>query len=146
MKIENKKPIISAVIIIALLLILFNAEKITGQSVKVEKARISLSNNEQKWVESPGSEDVIVSAGSYIYVKVTPAKNNKRVFIYDSRGSSKAGTFQTSCSEFKGSNCVVSGAKYKIPTDSWADGVYTIKIAGVEGKAEFTLKNSKFGG
>lgn len=87
-----------------------------------------------------------MDAGNLIYVKVTPSYNNKRVFIYDSKHSSKTGAFETKCLERKVSKCLSSLATYKIPVDLWANGVYTIKVAGVSGKADFTLQNSMYGG
>jgi len=83
-----------------------------------------------------------------LYVKLKPAENNKRVFIYDSRHSSKASNFETKCfeKEGSGSKCLSSLAIYKTPVDKWANGVYTVKIAGVSGKAEFTLQGSNDGG
>jgi len=90
--------------------------------------------------------DIIIQAGNYIYVKITPADNDKRVFIYDPRRSSKAGTFQTKCFETNIDKCKSSIALYKTPKDSWLNGVYTVKIAGVSGKAEFTLQDSTYGG
>lgn len=139
---------VSAVVVFLFLVILFNFERITGSSVRVESPVISLSTDGDRFFDDPNGNTVTVDAGNLVYVKVTPAKNNKRVFIYDSKSSSKAGTFETKCYERKvdGSRCTSSLATYKIPVDLWMNGVYTVKVAGVSGKAEFTLQNSNYGG
>ncbi len=125
---------------------MFNFEKVTGSAVKSSSPKIYLSTDGERFFESPVGNEVTVDAGSMIYVKLKPAESNKRVFIYDSRYASKAGTFETKCLERKGSKCLSSLATYKTSVDSWMDGVYTVKVSGVSGKAEFTLQNSLYGG
>ena len=139
---------ISAVAVFLFAILLFNFEKITGSAVKMSSPAISLSSDGEIFFENPKGNTVTVDAGSMLYVKLSPAENNKRIFIYDSRHSSRAGTFETNCLERKGSGskCTSSLATYKTPVDVWANGVYTIKVAGVSGKAEFTLQNSNYGG
>ncbi len=138
----------SAGIVLLLAIFLFNFEKITGAAVRVENPVISLSTDGERFFDRPIGNTVTIDAGSVLYVKVFPAENNKRVFIYDSRHSSKASNFETKCYERKGSGsrCTSSLATYKTPTDGWANGVYTVKVAGVSGKAEFTLQDSTYGG
>lgn len=143
--IANKKILISAVIVLFLALLAFNLEKITGSTIQFEKIKISLSQDGVNFIENPTGNDLILTAGNLLYVKLQPAKDNKRVFIYDPRHSSKASTFETKCLEKSGSNCLSSLAVYKTPVDQWMDGVYTVKIAGVSGKAEFIFENSKYG-
>lgn len=138
----------SAGIVLLLAIFLFNFEKITGAAVRIENSVISLSIDRERFFDHPIGNTVTIDAGSVLYIKVSPAKDNKRVFIYDSRHSSRAGTFETKCFERKGSGsrCTTSLATYKTPVDTWANGVYTVKVAGVSGKAEFTLQNSNYGG
>ena len=137
---------ISAVAVFLFAILLFNFEKITGSAVKMSSPAISLSSDGEIFFENPKGNTVTVDAGSMLYVKLSPAENNKRVFIYDPRYSSKAGTFVTECHERKGSKCLSSLASYKTSVDGWTDGVYTVKVSGVSGKAEFTLQNSNYGG
>jgi len=115
-------------------------------AVNTQKTTISLSTDGERFTDNPIGNDVEVRAGNLIYVKLTPQNNNKRVFLYDPRHSSKAGTFETKCFEMINNKCVSSLAVYKTPTDTWMNGVYTVKAAGVSGKAEFTLQDSKYGG
>ncbi len=132
--------------VLLFLIVLFNFERITGSAVQIENARISLSTDGERFFDNPRGNAVTADAGNIIYVKITPAGNNKRVFIYDSRHSSKAGSFETKCLERRGIICTSSLAVYKIPVDLWMNGVYTVKVSGVSGKAEFTLQNSNYGG
>ena len=136
----------SAIVVFLFLIIIFNFERITGSAVRIENAIISLSAEGERFFDNPSGNAVTLDAGNLIYVKVTPAENNRRVFIYDSKHSSKAGTFETKCLERSGSRCLSSLAAYKLPVDLWLNGVYTVKVAGVSGKAEFTLQNSNYGG
>jgi len=137
---------VPVIMVLLFLIVLFNFERITGSAVQVKKIVISLSADGERFFDNPSGNAVTVDAGNLIYVKVTPAGNNKRVFIYDSRHSSKAGSFETKCLERKGIICTSSLAVYKTPVDLWTDGVYTVKVSGVSGKAEFTLQNSNYGG
>ena len=126
--------------------IMFNFEGITGSVINTQKTTISLSTDGERFTDNPIGNDVEVRAGNLIYVKLTPQNNNKRVFLYDPRHSSKAGNFETRCYEQKDTRCISSLAVYKTPVDLWMNGVYTLKIAGVSGKAEFTLQDSSYGG
>lgn len=143
-KLPNKKIIISAVIVLLFTLIAFNFEKITGSAIRTSKTTIYLSDDGETFIANPNGNELVLSAGDMLYIKIKPAANNKRVFIYDPRHSSKAGTFETKCFERSGITCTSSLAVYKTPVDQWMNGVYTIKIAGVSGKAEFTLENSRY--
>ena len=136
--------IISAVAVFLFAILLFNFEKVTGSAVKMSNPTISLSSDGEKFFENPKGNTVTLDAGSMLYVKLIPAENNKRIFIYDPRYSSKAGTFVTECNERKGSRCLSSLASYKTSVDSWMEGVYTVKVSGVAGKAEFTLQDSGY--
>lgn len=141
----NKKVIISAIVVILCSIVAFNFERITGSAVFSAKSVISLSRDGVNFIDNPRYNDLVISAGDMIYVKLVPASNNKRVFIYDPRHSSKASTFETKCLDRIGSRCVSSLAVYKTPVDLWVDGTYTIKIAGVSGKAEFAFENPRGG-
>lgn len=136
--------IIFAAAVFLFAILLFNFEKVTGSAVRLKNPTISLSADGERYFDNPKGNAVTVDAGSLIHVKLTPAENNKRVFIYDPRYSSKAGTFVTECFERTGSRCLSSLATYKTSVDGWMDGVYTIKVSGVSGKAEFTLQNSRY--
>lgn len=116
----------------------------TGSAVRTPKTTLFLSEDGENFIINPKGNDIVLSAGDNLYVKLKPARNSKRVFIYDPRYSSKAGTFETKCFERSGVKCISSLAVYKTPTDQWLNGVYTIKVAGVSGKAEFTLENSNY--
>jgi hypothetical protein len=125
-------------------LIAFNFERITGSTIRTPTTTISLSEDGENFLINPVGNEIMISAGDMLYVKLSPSRNNKRVFVYDPRHSSKAGTFETKCFERSGTRCVSSLAVYKTPVDQWTEGVYTIKVAGVSGKAEFTLENSNY--
>jgi uncharacterized protein (UPF0333 family) len=147
-RLPEKKIMVSAVVVILFIAVLFNIEHITGSAVNVQHSTISLSSDGENFIDNARGNTLSINAGDLIYVKLTPADNNNRVFVYDPRSSSKASTFETKCLEKKdqGSKCLSSLAVYKTPADKWMNGVYTVKIAGVSGKAEFALQNSKFGG
>jgi len=138
--------IISAVAVIVFIALLFNVERITGSAVIARNHVISLSSDGENFFDNPSGSSVVISAGDALYVKVTPSEANKRVFIYDSRHSSKAGTLRMNCFEKSGSRCTSSLSIYKTPVDQWKNGIYTVKVAGVSGKAEFALQDSLYGG
>lgn len=137
--------VISAIVVIVFVALLFNVEKLTGSAIRIQKSIISLSSDGENFIDSPSGNSVIIGGGNMLYIKLAPAENNKRVFIYDPRHSSKAGTFETKCFERQGIKCTSSLAVYKTPADQWMNGVYTVKIAGVSAKAEFTLQDSQYG-
>ncbi|MBI2105820.1 hypothetical protein HYT56_03210 [Candidatus Woesearchaeota archaeon] len=138
--------IISAVAVIVFIALLFNVERITGSAVVSENHVISLSADGENFFDNPSGSSVAISAGDAVYIKITPSEANKRVFIYDPRYSSKSGSLKMSCFEKSGSRCISSLAIYKTPVDQWKDGIYTIKVAGVSGKAEFLFQDSLYGG
>jgi len=133
-------------VVFLFVILLFNFEKITGSAVRIKNPVVSLSSDGERFFDNPAGNTVTLDAGNSLYVKLTPAENNKRVFIYDSRSASKASTFVTKCFKREGVKCVSSLAAYKTPVDRWENGLYTVKIAGVAGKAEFTLQDSAYGG
>ncbi|MEK6856536.1 MAG: hypothetical protein AABX49_00825 [Nanoarchaeota archaeon] len=137
---------ISAAAVFVFLVIIFNFEKITGSVVQSDDHIISLSSDGERFFDNSIGNTVTIDAGNIIYIKLIPAENNKRVFIYNSKHVSKTEPLETKCSERRGSKCISSLTTYRTPVDRWADGVYTVKIAGVSGKSDFTIQNSRFGG
>ena len=96
-------------------ILLFNFEKITGSAVRIKNPVVSLSSDGERFFDNPAGNTVTLDAGNSLYVKLTPAENNKRVFIYDSRSASKASTFVTKCFKREGVKCVSSLAGKGIP-------------------------------